>query len=466
MDQLSFHGAAETVTGSKYLLESDGARVLVDCGLFQGLKELRLRNWDRLPFEPESVASVVLTHAHVDHIGYLPRFVRDGFHGPIYCTPATAELCELQLYDTAKCEAEDARYANKKGYSKHRPALPLFDENDVGRTLKLLRTVKQGEWFRAAGEIWCRYRDAGHLLGSAMVDVELRHHAQPTRILFSGDVGRYAAPLYHDPLPPEPCDYLICESTYGDREHPAEHVLDQLADVVTQGVARGGVMLVAAFAIGRAQQLVYLLRVLTDAGRIPRLPVYIDSPMAVEATQIYARYSKEHDVSEAQITSPDWMFTGENVVYTRAAGESKALNRVGGPAVIISSSGMMTGGRILHHLKQRLPDERNTILLGGYMAPGTRGRTLYDGKPTVRVHGMDVPVRAAVARIPALSGHADHKELLQWLTPLPPPRRVFLTHGELVSANALADELRRIRGWNVTVPKQGEMVELTGRVVM
>jgi metallo-beta-lactamase family protein len=466
MDQLSFHGAAETVTGSKYLLDSGGGRVLVDCGLFQGLKELRLRNWEPLPFAAQSVDSLVLTHAHIDHIGYLPRFVKSGFRGPVYCTKATAELCELQLFDTARLEAEDAEYANRKRFSKHHPALPLFDERDVTQALRLLRPVERGRWFQAGGPIWCRYHDAGHLLGSSMVEVELRHETRTSRIVFSGDVGRYSAPLYHDPAPPPQCDYLICESTYGDREHPIESAVDQLALAVNGGVERGGVMLVAAFAIGRAQQLVYLLHVLEEHGRIPKLPIYIDSPMAIEATQIYTRYSADHDLVEAQITEPGWKFAGDDVVYTRTVQESKALNRIKGPAIIISSSGMMTGGRILHHLKQRLPSPENTILLGGYMAPGTRGRLLFDGNPTLRIHGIDVPVRAAVVRIPALSGHADHHELLRWLEPLEPPKMTFLTHGELPSATALAEELRRTRGWNTLVPKQGQTVELPDVVVL
>jgi metallo-beta-lactamase family protein len=299
-----------------------------------------------------------------------------------------------------------------------------------------------------------------------MVQVELQHAGRTTRVLFSGDVGRYNAPLYHDPSPPPECDYLICESTYGDREHPIEPVLDQLAEAVNGGVERGGVILAAAFAIGRAQQLVYLLHVLERAGRIPNLPIYIDSPMAIEATKIYTRYAADHDFAEAQITEPGWKFTGDDVVYTRTRDESKALNRIAGPAIIISSSGMMTGGRILHHLKQRLPEAVNTILLGGYMAPGTRGRALMDGKPTLRLHGVDIPVRANVVRIPALSGHADRRELLRWLEPLPPPKLTFLTHGELHSANSLASELSRVRGWNTVVPKQGESFELPEVVVL
>ncbi len=466
MDRLTFHGAAETVTGSKYLLESGSGKVLIDCGLFQGLKELRLRNWQPLPFNAAAVDSVVLTHAHIDHIGYLPRFVKAGFHGPIYCTPATAELCELQLYDTAHCEEEDARYANRKRYSKHQPALPLFNEDDVRRTLKLLRPASPDKFFCAAGPIWCRHHDAGHLLGSAMIEVELRGGGPLKRILFSGDVGRYNAPLYHDPQPPTPCDYLICESTYGDRDHPHENVLDELCEIVQQGIARGGVMLVAAFAIGRTQQLVYLMRVLELQGRIPALPVFVDSPMAIESTKIYSRHAADHDLAEfagdasAKLTVPEDMLNGPSVHYARTSDESKALNDIDGPAMIISASGMMTGGRILHHLRRRLPDPKNTVLLGGYMAPGTRGRILADGMPYVRVHGGDVKVRATVARIPALSGHADHGELLRWLADLPTPKQTFLTHGELPSANALADELRRVRGWNVMVPRQGQAVEI------
>ncbi|MDZ4817661.1 MAG: MBL fold metallo-hydrolase [Planctomycetota bacterium] len=460
MNRITFHGAAETVTGSKYLLESARSKVLIDCGLFQGLKELRQRNWQPPPFQASTVDSIVVTHAHIDHIGYLPRLVRDGFRGNIYCTAATAQLCELQLFDTAHCEEEDARYANRKGYSKHRPALPLFDSNDVRRTLTLLRSQPTSTMFCAAQSIYCAFHDAGHLLGSAMIEVELRDSSPPIRILFSGDVGRYDAPLYHDPKPPPQCDYLICESTYGDRDHPVENALDELSTVVRAGIERGGVIVIAAFAVGRTQQLVYLLQTLARQQRIPSVPTYVDSPMAIEASQIYCEHAADHDLSEARLTVPVEMLDWPAVHYTRTTQESKEINAVDGPAIIISSSGMMTGGRILHHLKHRLSDSRNTILIGGYMAPGTRGRMLADGAPYLRLQGRDVPNRAAVARIPALSGHADRSELLRWLSPLATPRTCFLTHGELTSARSLAEELHSARGWNVQIPRQGQSFEL------
>ncbi|MEX0712509.1 MAG: MBL fold metallo-hydrolase [Pirellulales bacterium] len=468
MVKLTFHGAAETVTGSKYLLEAGGARVLFDCGLFQGLKELRLKNWQPLAFEPSSVDSVVLTHAHIDHIGFLPRFSRLGFARAAYATAATADLAEIILLDAAKNQEDDAEYANQKGFSKHKPALPLYDERDVRRALKLLRPIARNEWFNPAGPIWCRYHDAGHLLGSTMIEVEVRPTAdqpsagaRPLRLLFSGDVGRYAAPLYHDPSPPPACDYLVCESTYGNRDHPPGSVLDQLAGVIRAAVDRGGVMLFASFAVGRAQQLMYLVQVLIQRGRIGRMPIYLDSPMSVRATAVYLTHAADHDLSELDLSAAaSHMLDTPNVHLARTVEESKRINGVEGPAVIISSSGMMTGGRILHHLKRRLPEERNTIVVGGFMAAGTRGRMLQEGAARLRVHGRDVPVRSAVAEMSGLSGHAGRSELLRWLEPLPPPRKVFLTHGEKEGALALAEQLRTGHGWNVCVPKLGESFEL------
>ena len=461
MVKLSFHGAAETVTGSKYLLETDHARVLIDCGLFQGLKHLRERNWANLPFSPASLDAVVLTHAHIDHIGYLPRLVKTGYRKAIFCTPPTEELAEILLYDSARNHEDDAEYANRKGFSKHQPALPLYESADVSHTIKLLHGVGCEKWFNPAGDVWCRYHNAGHLLGSAMIEVEVRREAgSPTRILFSGDVGRYGAPLYHDPAPPTPCDYLICESTYGDRDHGPQKILDQLAEVVNAAVARGGPMVTASFAVGRAQQLIFLLRVLEKAGRIPELPIYLDSPMAASATLIFHKYHDEHDMSEDRTISPEAALRASNVHVMRTVDESKHVNGVRGPAIIIASNGMMTGGRILHHLKQRLPDPTATVVLGGYMAEGTRGRALQEGAKRIRIHGQDVPVRCHVAEISAISGHAGRSELLRWLKPLAAPKRTFMTHGEIHSANALATTLREERGWDVVVPRMGEAFEL------
>lgn len=462
MIKLTFHGAAETVTGSKYLLETDKAKVLIDCGLFQGLKELRLRNWDPLPFPAASVDAVVLTHAHIDHIGYLPRLVKSGFRKRVLATPATADLMSILLEDSARNQESDAEYANRKGFSKHHPALPLYDEHDVARTMKLVDAVPREAWFNPAGDIWCRYHDAGHLLGSAMIEVEVRSGPKPVRITFSGDVGRYDAPLYHNPTPPPACDYLICESTYGNRDHGTESVLDQLCDVVHDAIHRGGVMLTASFAVGRAQQIIYLLRVLTEQGRIPELPIYLDSPMAGAAMDVFRKYAVDHDLVEMGPNASRKVLEAANVFLTRSAEESKRINDVVGPAVIIASSGMMTGGRILHHLKRRLPDPKTTLVVGGYQAAGTRGRDIQEGRRTIRVFGRDVAVNAHIAEISAISGHAGRSELLQWLAPLAAPKLTFITHGELDSATALADTLRGERKWDVVIPRMGQAFTLEG----
>ncbi len=461
MAKLTFYGAARTVTGSKFLLEAGGVKVLVDCGLFQGEKALRESNWRPLPINLNKLNAVVLTHAHLDHTGYLPRIVKDGYSGPILCTEATRQLAEIILLDSAHCQEMDADYANKKGFSKHKPALPLYEGRDVQQALRLFEERPRDQWFSPAGPIWMRYHDAGHLLGSNMIEVEIRDRTPPLRILFSGDVGRYDGPLYHDPVPPPACDYLICESTYGDRDHPDESILDGLEQVMHRAIARGGVMLFAAFAIGRAQQLIYLLQVLATTGRIPDVPIYLDSPMACDATNIYRQHREDHDLSEGQLDTAHPVLDGASVHLCRTADESKALNGISGPAVIISSSGMMTGGRILHHLKQRLPSARNTIILGGFMAAGTRGRQLQEGKQWIRIHGQDVSVRAAVETVPGLSGHADRSALLRWLSSLPAPKGVFLVHGEVPSAEALGQTLRTEKGWRVHIPALGEHHELS-----
>lgn len=458
--QLGFYGAAETVTGSKYLLSAGDQQVLIDCGLFQGLKELRLRNWNTPGFNVRTLEAVVLTHAHLDHTGYLPRLVKDGFDKSIFCTPATAELAELILLDSAFNQERDAEYANRKHFSKHHPALPLYDENDAQSAIRKFRRVKKGEWFSPAEPIWMRYQDAGHLLGSAWIEVEIRDQTPPLRIVFSGDVGRYDAPLYHDPISPPACDYLICESTYGDRNHPPVSIQDELAEVMQKALDRGGVTVMASFAIGRAQQLIYLLQTLMHDGRLPKIPIYLDSPMSVKATHVYQRFRDAHDLAEGELRGRHSVLNTPEVNLCSTTEQSKRLNFIDGPAVIISSSGMMTGGRILHHLRKRLPEAKNTILLGGYMAAGTRGRRLQEGAEYLRIHGQDVPVKAAVTSVSSLSGHADRDELLRWLAPMPDPRHVYLTHGEKDSAHALADTLRKTRSWQVSVPHHGQKVTL------
>lgn len=461
MTQLTFHGAARTVTGSKYLLETDDARVLIDCGMFQGLKKLRQKNWEPTPFDVKSLDAVMLTHAHLDHVGYLPRVVKEGFNHRILCTPATAKLAELIMLDSAKIQEYDAQYANKKGFSKHKPALPLYEGKDVLQTVKLLREVDREKWHQVAGSVYAKFHDAGHLLGSNMIEVEVRQGDKPLRILFSGDVGRYDGPLYHDPSPPPECDVLVCESTYGNRDHPDADLPEALAEVINRAVKRGGAMLMASFAVGRAQQLIYLMQVLKCEGKIPDLPIYLDSPMSCNATDIYREHSIDHDLSEGELCGDRPVLGGPAVHLCRSVDESKGLNNVEGPAVIISSSGMMTAGRILHHLKRRLPERKNTVILGGYMAVGTRGRHLEEGAASLRIHGQDIAVHAAIEKVPGLSGHADRSELLRWLGGLKTdPQQVFLTHGEPDSAEALADTLRKERGWKVAVPDLGESHKL------
>ena len=457
MARLRFLGAAGMVSGSRHLLETDRQRVLVDCGLFQGEKRIRERNWERFPVPASSLDAVVLTHGHIDHSGWLPRLVREGFKGPIFMTPATADLLGLLLYDSAKCQEEDAHYANRKGYSRHRPALPLYDERDVDRTLRLVKDVPRGEWFDPAAGVRCRYHEAGHMLGSSFVETEV----ESRRVVFSGDVGRYDAPLYKDPAPPPPCDYLDCESTYGDRDHPPIRPLDDLEAATREAIARGGMMLVASFAIGRSQQLVYLLRTLMAAGRVPEVPVWIDSPMAVDATEVFRRHVAEHDFSEATMAGVAESLASPFVHMAKTAEESKAINARRGPGVIIASSGMMTGGRILHHLAQRLPDPQTTVLVAGFQAAGTRGRSLVDGADVLRIHGREIPVRAAVRRVDALSGHADRREIGRWLAHLPPPKRTFLVHGEPPAARGMAEFLGATLGFETLIPTIGESCELT-----
>lgn len=461
--RLRFLGAAGMVSGSRHLLEVGDRRVLFDCGLFQGEKRLRELNWKSFPVPASTIDAVVLTHAHLDHSGWLPRLVREGFSGRIHATPPTADLLGLLLYDSAKCQQEDAVYANRKGYSRHRPAMALYEERDVDRTLRLVATQPRENWFEPVRGIRCRFHDAGHMLGSSFVEVEAESgDAPPVRILFSGDVGRYGAPLYRDPAPPVPCDHLVLECTYGDRDHPRVQPLDELEAATNEAIQRGGVMLVASFAVGRSQQLVYLLRTLMATGRVPNVPIWIDSPMAVDATRVFREHVAEHDFSEARMEGVAEALASPSVRMARSADESKSINEHKGAGIVIASSGMMTGGRILHHLARRLPDPRTTVLVTGFQAKGTRGRSLLEGAETLRIHGRDIPVHAAVRRIEALSGHADRGELLRWLDGLPIPRTTHLVHGEPVAAVALAERLRESFGYTVNVPQIGTVVDLCG----
>ena len=460
MARLTFLGAAQTVTGSQYLVEAGGARLLVDCGMFQGEKSLRVRNWGLPEYDPSSVGWLVLTHTHIDHIGRVPRLVRQGFRGRILCTPPTRELAEVLLEDAAHLQEEDADYLNRKGLTKHTPALPLFDDAAVQEALKLFETVPLGEARRLCPEFAFEYREAGHLLGAASVDLSITERAGSTRVLFSGDVGRFDTVLAKDPAPAQAAAYLVVESTYGNRAHPQVPILDQLESALQRTFARGGVVLIPAFAVGRAQQMIYLMDKLVTEGRVRPFPIHLDSPMAIDATRIYSTYPDAFNVSLDGMGGRSLLYN-KWVHLHRSQQESKALNSFKGPGVILSSSGMLSGGRILHHCRVRLPHPENTLLITGHQGAGTLGRALLEGARFVRIHKGDVPVMAEIAELRGLSGHADAREMLRWRAGVEaPPRRVFLTHGEEEAALALGALIAKERGFPTHVPAHGESVDL------
>jgi metallo-beta-lactamase family protein len=467
MATLSFWGGVGTVTGSKYLVESGESRVLVDCGLFQGLRELRERNWEEPPFDAKSLDAVIITHAHVDHTGYLPRVVALGFGGPVFCSKGTADLLKLLLPDAARLQEEEAEYRNRKGLTRHEPALPLYTEADARRAIELIRVcANTGEATEVAEGVRAGFHIAGHILGSSLVLLELEGAGADglgRRVLFSGDLGHYDQPIIRDPVTPPACDVLLVESTYGDRLHDAEDPKEALARVIKEAAERGGPLLIPAFAIGRTQELLYHIRELEDAGRIPILPVRTDSPMAAAATQIYQRNRDEHDEEYEELVEQHRQpLRTRSMLTASTREESKRLNDEKGTRIIISASGMLTGGRVLHHALRLLPDERATILFVGYQAAGTTGRKIQDGARVVRIMKEDVPVRCHVERIGGLSAHADWKEVLRWLEPLEPtpPHRVFTTHGEPEAAAAMASHIRERFGWRVDAAQYGERVEI------
>ena len=451
---LQFLGAAHCVTGSKYLLtlgQERGARhrVLVDCGLFQGLKELRLRNREQLPVAPTEVAAVILTHAHIDHCGYLPKLVKDGFRGRIFCTEPTADLLSIMLLDSAKLQEEEAAFANKKGYSKHHPALPLYTQADVLQVLPLVESVAlDAPLALFEGALTLTYRQAGHILGAAIAELTVQGALQRKQLVFSGDLGRYDNPVMFDPAAIAQADVLLVESTYGNRNTRIQDPEAELVRVVTEALATGGVLLIAAFAVGRTQTLLYYLKKLRAEGRVPLVPVYVDSPMGIRVSDLYPRHPAAHRLGHGNVFD----FAGLHFVTESA--ESKQLNDKAGPAIIISASGMCTGGRIVHHLYHRLPRPQDTLLLIGYQAEGTRGRQLQEGATTQKMFGEMVPVRCRIAQLDGFSAHADRQELLRWLANFQqPPKRTYVVHGEPAAAEALAATLRQERGWpNVTVP--------------
>ncbi len=455
MANIQFLGATETVTGSRHLVEVDGYRVLVDCGLFQGLKQLRKRNWEPFPVNPASINAVILTHAHIDHTGYLPRLVRDGFNGPVYATPASVELARILLPDSARLQEEEAAYANRARYSKHTPALPLYNEANANAALRLLEPVNYGKRLSLTKRISFEFIGAGHILGSGFVSLDVTNEeGRQRKLLLTGDIGRYDEPILNDPEPVEEADYIVLESTYGDRAHPDIDVKLRLAEIVNETAARGGHLLVPAFAVGRTQQLVYLLRELEDEGRIPILPVYVDSPMAVKATKLYLKHKEDHDVDMRAIMSDDRdPLATHRFLLANTRDESKRISRQEEPSIVISASGMATGGRILHHLRNRLPDERNTVMFVGFQAAGTRGRRLVDGESEIKMFGEFVPVRARIESLNNLSAHGDWREILRWLSAFRrAPEKVFLVHGEPAAAAALKQKIEERYGWQVEIP--------------
>ncbi len=461
MISLSFHGAAGTVTGSKYLIECGGESILIDCGMFQGAKDLRERNWVDPAFNPSDLGAIVLTHAHVDHVGYLPRMVRQGFSRTVYATPPTCDIAAVTLRDTAELQEEDAEFRNKKRATRHERALPLFTSDDAEKAITMFKPTQFESWTQIGQRFRFKYHIVGHLLGAACIELEISDNGTKRTILFSGDIGRYSSPLIVDPLPPPSCDYLICESTYGGRIHEPEDPFFALAALIDKVVKEKRVLLIPAFAVGRTQQILYMLNLLERDGRIPRIPIHIDSPMAITATDIYVKYSSYHKLGEnpADVATA---LEGKGVTLHRKRESSKTLNTLDGPAIIISASGMLTGGRILHHLINRLPLKKTTVAIVGFVPEGTLGRRLLNGDRMVYIHKQPVEVNADIVKLSGLSGHADYYEILHWLKPMnQSPRRVFITHGEPEQSAAMADHLRTERGWECTIPQLGDKVELT-----
>ncbi len=450
---LVFLGAAGTVTGSKYLIDDGSHKLLVDCGLFQGFKALRLKNWAPFPVAPRTLDGVLLTHAHLDHSGYLPLLAKNGFHGPIYSTEAAAELCGILLPDSGHLQEREAEFANQHGYSKHKPALPLYTEEDAQKVLKQFRPVSFEKPKELGNGMTARFRRAGHILGAASIELLWRN----VTILFSGDLGRYNDPTMVDPELIERADYLVVESTYGNRRHSQENPQDVLEQSILPVIKAGGTIVIPSFAVGRVQSLLYHLGRLKEMNRIPSLlPIFIDSPMAIDASDIFCRHPDDHKIPVAQCKP---LCAGTHYVHTSQ--ESKDLTADPMPKVIISASGMATGGRVLHHLRHYAPNPKNLILFAGFQAGGTRGAAMVAGADTIKIFGEYVPVRAKVKNLEMLSAHADSDEILRWLkTAKTPPKTVFVTHGEPSASDALRHRIEEELGWNCIVPEQGQVAPL------
>lgn len=458
--RVKFLGGAQSVTGSRYLIEVDNFKFLFDCGLFQGLKELRLRNWDEFPIDPAKIDCVVISHAHIDHTGYLPKLVKEGFGGPVYCTHPTADLIEILLLDSAKLQEEEAKYAKRKGYSRHENPEPLYTEKDAKAVFPLVKSFKYNEKIKIHDRVEIVYRDAGHLLGSAITEVFIQGDRELKKIVFSGDLGRYQQEMLYPPAAIEQADVLFIESTYGNKDNTFDDPADDFVRIANETFSRGGVLLIPAFAVGRTQSILHHLRKLMKEDLIPDVPVYIDSPMAISSTYLFFKHPEFYKptLNLREITQE---VETNMLVFVRSSEHSKALNEIKSRAIIISSSGMMTGGRILHHMYHRLKREQDTILVAGYQAEGTRGRKLLDGDKTIRIFGEEVPVNCNVEYMTSMSGHADRGELFKWMGLFKhKPKVTFTVHGEGKDLEAYAHAIRTTMGWNVVVPKYLESVKL------
>lgn len=455
MIRIGFHGAAETVTGSRHLLQINGKQILVDCGMFQGRREIRERNWLPFPVQPHSIDAVVITHAHMDHIGYLPRLIAHGYQGPVYATKATIQLAGISLPDSGRLQEEDARYRNKHKHTRHSPALPLYTEKEAYNSLKQFEPVPYNEMFGLPGGVTMRYLPAGHILGSAFAEI---YFPNGERILMSGDLGRYDMPVIADPTSVEYAEYLVVESTYGDRIHSDEHPMDVLEEVMKEAVQHGSAVIVPSFAIGRTQELLYFISMLQDQGRVPRIPVFVDSPMATSVTSVYRTAKDEHDPEmKLALKEGDNPLEPHGMSFIRDRNQSKALNVQPGPMMIISGSGMANGGRVVHHLRRRLSDPNTIVLFTGFQAEGTLGRRILEGEPEVEIFGDPIPVRASVRKINSLSAHADQAEIMKWLGGFKtPPKKTFIVHGEPHAQGVLHQLIREQLGWDVVIPKHGE----------
>jgi metallo-beta-lactamase family protein len=451
--KLSFLGGAGTVTGSKFLVENADHRILIDCGLFQGFKTLRLRNWAPFPIDPRRIDAVVLTHAHLDHTGYLPLLVKHKFAGPIFCSQSTAAFCKILLPDAGHLQEKDAEYANRHGFSKHKPALPLYTLDDANRVLQRLEPIAFDQIQNIPGGATATLRRAGHILGAASVQLDWAGIGA----VFSGDLGRYDDPIMVDPVSVDNADYLLVESTYGNRRHEKRDPEVALAEIIGETVGRGGTVVIPAFAVGRAQTLLFHLHRLKVSGRLRNVPVFLDSPMAVDASDVFCNHVQDHRLSAGECRDACAV-----AHYVRDVEQSKALTANPVPKVIVSASGMATGGRVLHHLKSYAPDAKNTILFAGFQAGGTRGAAMVAGADSIKIHGQYVPVRAAVKNLEMLSAHADADEILRWLRGFKkPPRTTFITHGEPAASDALRHRIEEEMGWPCLVPDHGQTVDLS-----